>query len=170
MADTLLALALCAGSLIALHRRLDVYGLLVTGAAEGLQMCAKLFPSLVILLAAVAMLRSSGLLDWLSALLAPALKWMGIPPETVLLILIRPLSGSAALAVGSELILRYGADSLIGRTAAVMLGSTETTFYVLSVYFGACGIRDARYAPAAAMIADVVGFLTAAATVRMFFA
>lgn len=170
MADTVLALALCAGALIALRRKVDVYGLLVTGAAEGLRLCARLFPSLVILLTAVAMLRGSGLLEWLSALLAPVLRWVGIPPETVLLLLIRPLSGSAALAVGSELILRYGADSLIGRTAAVMLGSTETTLYVLSVYFGACGIKDARYAPAAALIADAVGFWTAAFTVRLFFA
>ena len=169
MADTVLALVLCGAALIALHRKLDVYGLLVTGAAEGMQMCARLFPSLVILMTAVSMLRSSGLPDWLAAVLAPALRWVGIPPETVLL-LIRPLSGSAALAVGSELMLRYGPDSLIGRTAAVMLGSTETTFYVLSVYFGACGIRDVRYAPAAALIADAVGFVTAAATVRLFFA
>lgn len=170
MADTVLALALCAGAMIALRRRLDVYDLLVTGAAEGMRMCAGLFPSLVILLTAVSMLRGSGLPDWLASVLAPALRWVGIPPETVLLLLIRPLSGSAALAVGSELILRYGPDSLIGRTAAVMLGSTETTFYVLSVYCGACGIRDVRYAPAAALIADAVGFVTAAASVRLFFA
>ena len=80
--------------------------------------------------------------------------------------LIRPISGSAALAVGAELMMTHGPDSLVGRTAAVMLGSTETTFYTLSVYFGACGIKKTRYALPAALIADLTGFLTASWTVR----
>ena len=98
------------------------------------------------------MLRASGLLDWLAQALAPVLHLLGIPPETVGLLLIRPVSGSGALGVGSELIQRYGPDSLIGRTAAVMLGSTETTFYTIAVYFGAAGIRDTRYAIPAALL------------------
>ena len=92
---------------------------------------------------------------------------MGIPPETALLVLIRPISGSAALAVGTELMATYGVDSLVGRTAAVMLGSTETTFYTISVYFGAAGIRKTRYTLPAALIADLTGFLMAAFTVRL---
>ena len=87
----------------------------------------------------------------------------------MLLLLIRPLSGSAALAVGAELMAAHGPDSLVGRTAAVMLGSTETTFYTVSVYFGACGVKKTRYAIPAALIADVVGFLAASWSVRMFF-
>ena len=85
-----------------------------------------------------------------------------------MLVLIRPISGSAALAVGADLIAAHGPDSLIGRTAAVMLGSTETTFYTLSVYFGSCGIKKTRYALPAALIADLMGFLAAAWTVRLF--
>ena len=91
---------------------------------------------------------------------------LGIPPETAPLMLLRPVSGSGALAAATELIGQYGPDSYIGRTAAVMLGSTETTFYVLAVYFGACGIRHSRWAIPAAIVADVTGFVTAAALVR----
>ena len=126
-------------------------------------------PALIVLLGAVGMLRSSGALEAFSAVLSPALEFLGIPAETVLLLLIRPLSGSAALAVGAELMAAHGPDSLVGRTAAVMLGSTETTFYTVSVYFGACGVKKTRYAIPAALIADVVGFLAASWTVRIFF-
>lgn len=86
-----------------------------------------------------------------------------------MLVLIRPISGSAALAVGADLMAQYGPDSLIGRTAAVMLGSTETTFYTISVYFGAVGIRKTRYAVPAALFADFVGFFMASLTARLFF-
>ena len=92
-----------------------------------------------------------------------------ILPALVGLLLIRPVSGSGALGVGSELIQRYGPDSLIGRTAAVMLGSTETTFYTIAVYFGAAGIRDTRYAIPAALCADLCGFVAASWAVRLFF-
>ena len=126
-------------------------------------------PALIVLLGAVGMLRASGALEALSAVLSPALELAGIPPETVLLLLVRPISGSAALAIGAELISEYGVDSQIGRTAAVMLGSTETTFYTISVYFGAWGISKTRYAVPAALIADGVGFLAAAWSVRLFY-
>ena len=127
---------------------------------------ARIFPALVALLTAVSMLRASGALEALTRLCAPVLAWLGIPPETAMLLLVRPISGSGALAAASDIIQTYGADSRIGRTAAVMLGSTETTFYVLAVYFGACGIRHSRWAIPAAIVADVTGFVTAAALVR----
>ena len=101
--------------------------------------------------------------------LAPLLTAVGIPPETVGLMLVRPVSGSAALGVGAELIATYGPDSEIGRTAAVMLGSTETTFYTIAVYFGAAGIVKTRYAVPAALCADLAGFLAAAWAVRLIF-
>ena len=104
--------------------------------------------------------------DALAAALSPALRFLGIPPECAPLLFLRPFSGSGALAVGSELMRRYGPDSTVGRTAAVMLGSTETTFYVVGVYFGAAGIRKTRHAIPAALIADFVGFVAAAAAVR----
>ena len=115
----------------------DVYDALLVGAGKGLEILLKILPALVTLLTVVAMLRASGGLEVLADVLAPVLGWLGIPPETVGLMLVRPISGSAALGVGSELISTYGPDSTIGRTAAVMLGSTETTFYTIAVYFGA---------------------------------
>lgn len=133
-----------------------------------MKILASLVPALVLLLTAVTMLRASGAVELLSDLLAPVFSFFGIPPETALLVLIRPLSGSAALAVGAELMAEYGPDSLIGRTAAVMLGSTETTFYTISVYFGAAGIKKTRYTIPAALIADFVGFFMASLTVRLF--
>ena len=126
-------------------------------------------PSLVLLLTAVTMLRQSGAVEVLGNVLAPLFSFFGIPPETALLVLIRPISGSAALAVGTELMATYGVDSQIGRTAAVMLGSTETTFYTISVYFGAAGIQKTRYTVPAALAADFVGFFMAALATRLFF-
>jgi spore maturation protein B len=115
------------------------------------------------------MFRASGALDALTALLRPALEWVGIPPETAPLVLLRPLSGSGGLAVGSDLINTYGPDSTVGRTAAVMLGSSETTFYTVAVYFGAAGIKKLRHTLPAALIADIAGFLAAAWCVKWMF-
>ena len=146
----------------------DVYDALLVGAGKGLEILLKILPALVTLLTVVAMLRASGGLEVLADVLAPVLGWLGIPPETVGLMLVRPISGSAALGVGSELISTYGPDSTIGRTAAVMRGSTETTFETIAVYFGATGIRKSRYAVPAALCADAAGFFFAALTVRLF--
>ena len=134
-------------------------------------LCALLaaLTALVLLLTAVHMLRASGAVALLSRFFAPVFSFFGIPPETAMLVLIRPISGSAALAVGAELMAQYGVDSQIGRTAAVMLGSTETTFYTISVYFGAAGIKKTRYTLPAALFADFVGFLMASWTVKWFF-
>ena len=169
MADYIVPLILAVTAVAALRKRENAYDLLTDGALEGFRMLLTIAPSLVVLLSAVGMLRESGALDTFSALLSPALSFLGIPTETVLLILVRPISGSAALAIGAELIAAHGPDSPIGRTAAVMLGSTETTFYTISVYFGSWGITKTRYAVPAALIADFVGFLTAAWTVKLFF-
>lgn len=158
-------LALCA--VLALRKQENAYDRLLDGAADGLRLLKNIVPSLVVLLSAISMLRASGAMDALAELLGPVLAFTGIPAEMVMLMLVRPISGSAALAVGTELIAAHGPDSLVGRTAAVMLGSTETTFYTISVYFGACGIRKTRYAVPAALIADLTGFLAAAWTVRL---
>ena len=169
MTDYLVPLLLLGISLFALRRQEDAYDLLITGAADGLKMLLSIVPALVILLTAVTMLRASGAMEIMGRLLAPVFGFLGIPPETAILVLIRPISGSAALAVGSELMATYGVDSTIGRTAAVMLGSTETTFYAISVYFGAAGIRKTRYTVPAALLADLVGFLVSSWSVRFLF-
>ena len=161
--------ALLAGiCLFAAFRKTDVYTAAAAGAAEGLKTCARIFPALVLLLSASAMFRASGAMELFVRALAPLLSKVGIPAETAPLMLIRPLSGSGALAAGADIINEYGADSLIGRTAAVMLGSTETTFYVIAVYFGAAKIKKTGFAIPAAIAADIAGFLTAALTARLF--
>lgn len=162
---TLLALV----SIYAMFRRVDVYDALIKGAGEGLEVVVRIVPALIALLTAVHMLRASGALELAAQALAPALDLVGIPAETVGLMLVRPISGSAALGVGADIISSYGPDSYVGRVAAVMLGSTETTFYTIAVYFGAVGINKTRYAVPAALCADVAGFIAASFAVRVIF-
>ena len=169
IASLLIPLLLTGAALWALRKRIDVYDALTAGASEGLMVLARIAPSLIALLTAVYMLRASGALDGLTHLLAPLLTALGVPPETAPLLVIRPLSGSGALAAGSDLMRQYGTDSYIGRCAAVMLGCTETTFYTVAVYFGAAGIRKTRYTVPAALTADAAAFLSAALAVRLFF-
>ena len=168
MLDYLIPLLLLSASLLALGRKEDPYTLLLSGATDGLKLLLSLIPTLILLLTGISMFRASGAAELLSNLLSPLFVFFGIPPETAILVLIRPISGSAALAVGADLMAHYGVDSLIGRTAAVMLGSTETTFYTVSVYFGAAGIKKTRYTVIAALFADLVGFVMASLTVRLF--
>ena len=170
MTDYIVPVILLATSLLALRKKENVYDHLLEGAADGLKLLASILPSLILLLTAVHMFRASGAVKMLTDLTAPLFSFFGIPPETAMLVLIRPISGSAALAVGAELMTTHGVDSIIGRTAAVMLGSTETTLYTISVYFGAAGIQKTRYTLPAALFADFVGFFMASWTVRLFFA
>ena len=157
MLDLLIPMLLAAVAVAALARRQDLYAALLEGGLDGLRLLVSIVPALVMLLTAVHLLRASGAVDLLTRWLTPAARVLGLPPQVLPLVLLRPVSGSAA---------QYGADSLIGRTAAVVLGSTETTFYTISVYFGAAGIRRTRYAVPAALIADLTGFLIAALTAR----
>lgn len=169
MTDYLVPLILFVTTALALRRQERAYDLMLDGAAQGLKLLFTILPALIVLLTAVYMLRASGATELLSRIMSPVFSFFGIPPETAMLVLIRPISGSAALAVGAELMGRYGVDSAIGRTAAVMLGSTETTFYTISVYFGAAGIRNTRYTVPAALFADFVGFFMASWTVRFLY-
>lgn len=169
MTDYIVPLLLLLVSLVALGKRENVYSLLLEGAENGLKTLYSIVPALILLLTAVHMLRASGAISALSKFLSPVFSVLGIPPETAPLVLVRPISGSAALALGADLMAQYGPDSLIGRTAAIMLGSTETTFYTISVYFGAAGIKQTRYAIPAALLADLTGFCAASLTARLFF-
>lgn len=169
MTDYLVPVLLFAASALVLRKKENAYDLLLQGGAEALRLLTAIVPALIALLTAVYMLRASGAVTLLSQVLRPAFSFFGIPPETAMLVLVRPISGSAALAVGAELMAEYGVDSAVGRTAAVMLGSTETTFYTISVYFGAAGIKKTRYTLPAALFADFVGFFMASWTVRWLF-
>lgn len=163
----LVPLLLAFVALFGMGRRVNVYDALTKGAEEGLHILLGILPALVGLMTAVYMLRASGAMELLSGLLAPVLDRLGIPPETAALLFVRPMSGSGALAIGSELMASHGPDSYVGRVAAVMLGSTETTFYTIAVYFGSAGVHKTRYAIPAALIADLTGFAAAALAVRL---
>ena len=168
MIDYIVPMLLLCACAVALRKKENTYSILLEGAEDGLKLLISLVPTLILLLTAVTMLRASGAVEAISGVCAPVFRFFGIPPETAILVLIRPISGSAALAVGTELMAHYGVDSQIGRTAAIMLGSTETTFYTVSVYFGTAGIKKTRYTIPAALIADLTGFLVASMTAHFF--
>ena len=155
-------LLVLAAVLAALLRGVDVFDAMTAGAKKGLLVLWGVLPSLLVVFPAIRLLRASGLPALLGTALQPVFTLLGVPEETGLLMLLRPLSGSGALAAATELMQRHGPDSLIGRTAAVMLGSSETSFYVIAVYFAAAGVRDDGRALPAALCADLVCFLTSA--------
>lgn len=153
----------------ALYRRTPIFDAFLAGAAGGLKSLFDILPALVGLVTAIAMLRASGALEGLSRLLAPVTGRLGIPSELMPLALLRPVSGSGALAIVSDLLTACGPDSMVGRMASVIMGSTETTFYTLAVYYGSIGIRDSRYTVSAALCADVTGLLAGVWICRLFF-
>lgn len=165
------AVALIIGftAVFALCRKTELYPALTDGIRDGLSVVYRIFPPVAAMLTAVYMFRASGALEVFTDVLTPVFTFLGIPPETAALILIRPLSGSGALAVATDIIKQHGADSVIGKITAVMIGSTETTFYTIAVYLGAAGIKKSRYAIPAALTADLVSFIAAGIMVRLLF-
>ena len=147
--------------LYALYKRVDVYAVFCSGAAEGLALLIKILPNLLAMLVAIEVFKSSGALDMLLAWLTPLAQALGIPADILPLSLLRSLSGSGALAMTSQLIDKFGADSFVGRLASTMQGSTDTTLYVLAVYFGAVGVTRSRHALAVGLLADVAAFIGA---------
>ncbi len=150
----------------ALARKVRVYPVFVEGAKEGFQVAVRIIPPLVAVVVALGMLRASGAMDGLATLLDPLTSRLGIPASVLPLVVVRPLSGGAALGVVADVLRSDGPDSYAGRLASVMAGSTETTFYVLAVYFGAVGITRYRQALPAALLADVAGFAASVVAVR----
>jgi spore maturation protein B len=155
--------------LYALSRKVNVYAAFLEGARGGFETGVRVIPPLVAVLVALGMLRSSGALDAAARALAPLLDPLGIPASVLPLVVIRPLSGGAALGVVGDVLRSEGPDSYAGRLVSVMCGSTETTFYVLAVYFGAAGITRYRHALPAALLADLAGMAAAVVVVRLLF-
>jgi spore maturation protein B len=150
-------------------RKVKVYDVFIEGAKEGFDVSVKIIPFLVGILVAIGMFRGSGAMDLLMAAVRPLVAPIGFPPQLVPLAVLRSLSGSGSLAFATDLIKTHGPDSLIARMAATMYGSSETTFYVLAVYFGAVGIRRTRHAVPAALIADLVAAIAAVAVCAWMF-
>ena len=152
-----------------LYKRVPVYESFVGGAKEGFQVAVRIIPYLVAILFAIAMFRGSGAMEALTQVLNPVLGLIGFPAELLPMAIIRSLSGSGSAALVVDMINQYGQDSIFVKMASVMYGSSETTFYVIAVYFGAVGIRKTRHAVPAGLIADAAAMLIAVWTVRLLF-
>lgn len=152
-----------------LVKKVKVYEAFVEGAKDGFTIAVRIIPYLVAILVAIGMFRASGALDVMLTVLSPLLNAIGFPPENLPLALMRPLSGSGSLGLLTDLVNQYGADSLFAKIGATMFGSTETTFYVLAVYFGSVGIKRSRHALVAGLFADAVGILSAVYICQLLF-
>ncbi|GCD08418.1 spore maturation protein B [Clostridium tagluense] len=150
-------------------KKVKVYECFVEGAKEGISICLRIFPYLLAMIIAVNVFRASGALDFFIYLVKPVVVLIGLPPEVVPLVLIKPLSGSGALGVFTDIIKQYGADSYIGRVSSIIMGSTETIFYTLTVYFGAVNIKKIRHTLFAAILADITAIIMAVNLAKFFF-
>lgn len=150
-------------------KKVKIYECFVEGAKEGLTISLRIFPYLLAMLVAVGVFRESGALNLFIYIIKPVVKLIGLPPEVVPLVLVKPLSGSGALGVFTETVNKYGADSYIGRVSSIIMGSTETIFYTLSVYFGAVNIKKIRHTLWAAVLADITAMLMAVTLAKIMF-
>ncbi len=150
-------------------KKVKVYEVFIDGAKDGFHVAVKIIPYLVAMLIAIGIFRASGAMDVVIALVSPVSNLIGMPAETVPLAILRPLSGSGSMGLMTDLMKAHGPDSFIGVLASTMYGSSETTFYVLAVYFGAVGIKKTRHALPAGIIADIFGMLGALFICRIFF-
>jgi spore maturation protein B len=155
--------------LVGMIKKIKVYDVFIEGAKEGFGVAVRIIPFLVGILVAIGMFRGSGAMDLLTDALRPALSAINFPPEVFPLAVLRPLSGSGSLALTTDIVKRFGPDSLLGRTAATMYGSSETLFYVLAVYFGAVGVKRTRHAIPSAIVGDIVAAIVAVAICSWMF-
>jgi spore maturation protein B len=155
--------------LVGIVRKVKVYDVFIEGAKDGFQVAVRIIPFLVGILVAIGMFRGSGAMDLLTAALRPLLSATKFPPEIFPLVILRTLSGSGSLALATDIIKHFGPDSLIGRTASTIYGGSETTFYVLAVYFGAVGVKRTRHAIPSALVGDVVAAIVAVAICSWMF-
>lgn len=153
----------------AVLKKLKAFDLFVEGAKEGIETIFRIMPSLVGLLVAVGVFKASGAMDMLLYLLKPLTELIGMPSQVAPLALLRPISGSASFALVTEIIKTFGPDTFEGRVAAVMMGSTETIFYTLAVYYGAVGIKNIRYTLVAAIMADIISVIASLWACRFVF-
>ncbi|MBR5203316.1 MAG: spore maturation protein [Clostridia bacterium] len=151
------------------YKKVDVFGTFIEGAKKGFDVFLSILPSLTALFLAVQMLKSSEGIEIITKMLSPVADLLKIPPETLSLCILSPISGGGSLSVFESIISEYGPDSYIGRIASVMMGSTETTFYAITVYYGAVGIKKIRHTAICSLCADLTSFILAGIIVRLFF-
>lgn len=152
-----------------IYKEVPIFDCFLEGAKEGLGTAVGILPALVALITCVGMFKASGGLDILTWALSPVARLIGMPQELIPLAILRPISGSGALAIFNDILNTFGPDSYIGRVASVLEGSTETTFYTIAVYYGAIGISKTKHTLPASLTADFVGFIMSAVTVRLVF-
>lgn len=150
-------------------KKIEIFNSFVAGAKDGMRNAVSILPALVALLFAVKLLTASGITGAITQFLSPILQKFGFPAEVVPLCILSPISGSGSLSAYRDILSAYGADSYIGRVASVIAGATETTFYAITVYYGAVGVKKIRHTIAAALCADISGFILASFFVRLFF-
>lgn len=149
----------CSVFIFGVFKKVDIFNTFIEGAKEGMKTCKDILPALIILMLCISMFKASGAVDALTDFLAPATRLVGFPEECTPLLLLRPVSGSGSIAIFEQILNETGPDSFAGRTASVMLGSTETTFYTIAVYYSAVKIKRTRHTVAASLTGDLVGCL-----------
>lgn len=152
----------------ALREKVSAFDIFLKGATEGVEITFKIFPTLIGLFVAIGMLRSSGILDFITKLISPALAYLRFPSEIVPLALLRPISGSASMAVATDIIKQSGVDSFIGILASVIMGATETTLYTIAVYTSSVSIKNTRGVVFAALAADATGIIVSLIVCKFF--
>jgi spore maturation protein B len=160
----LVCIIICSG----IRKRINIFDTFTTGAKDGFFAVFSIATPLIGLMAAIGVLRASGTMDLISRLLSPVTNLLNIPSELLSFALLRPVSGSGSLALANDIFSAEGADSFVSNAVSVMMGSTETTFYVLAIYFGAVGVKKTRYAPLCSLTADFVSFIASIIAARMF--
>lgn len=151
-----------------IYKKVDIFEEFMAGAAENIRVSFDVLPALIILVTCIGMLNSSGVISFLTGTMAPVADKLGFPPECLPLTLLRPLSGSGALAMYESIISQNSPDSFVGRVASVIMGSTETTFYTVAVYYGAARVKNIRHTLICAVAADITGFIVSCTAVRLF--
>ena len=150
-------------------KKVNIYTSFTEGAMEGIKTVLTIFGPMLAIMVGINMFRISGALDILIKLISPIAKLLSIPQELIPYCVMRPVSGGGSLALATDLFSKYGTDSFIGKAVSVLMGSTETTFYTIAVYFGAVGIKNIRYSLKCALLADLVGIIVSIAVTRLFF-
>lgn len=167
MSDFVIPFFIALIMIIGLIKRVDIFSEFTEGAAENLKAAFDVLPALIALMTAIGMFKASGALDVISDAISPVTEFLGFPEECIPLAIIRPVSGSGALAVFESILNDVSPDSFAGRVASVIIGSTETTFYTIAVYYGITGVKKTRHAVASSLTADFTGFILSALTVRL---
>lgn len=167
MSDFVIPVFIALIMIIGLAKRVDVFGEFTDGAKENLKSAFDILPALIALMTAIGMFKASGGLELISSAMAPITEFLGFPRECIPLALIRPVSGSGALAVFESILTEVSPDSFSGRVASVVIGSTETTFYTVAVYYGITKVKKTKHAIASSLTADLTGFILSALTVRL---